>query len=291
MIGKSTWLHLRFPFSLFLLPVFLFALSLCPAAMFWPAAGVFFILHFLVYPASNGYNSYFDRDEESIGLLRKPPPVQKQLYDVAIALDLLALVLAAFISFGFAAMVLVYGLVSKAYSHPAIRLKKYPLTGWITAGFFQGFFTFMAVWIGVSVGNFADLLHPYVLIPAGLSSMLLWGSYPMTQVYQHAEDARRGDRTLSLLLGINGTFHFTALMFLAANAGFIYFYVSYFGWMQALVFQAFLLPVLAFFIQWYMRVRRDPAHADYRNTMRLNAISSVCLSAFFILFLLIWGPA
>ena len=291
MIGKSTWLHLRFPFSLFLLPVFLFALSLCPGAMFWPSAGVFFILHFLVYPASNGYNSYFDRDEESIGLLRKPPPVQKQLYDVAIALDLAALVLAAFISFGFAVMVLVYGLVSKAYSHPSIRLKKYPVAGWITAGFFQGFFTFIAVWIGVSVGNFSDLLNPYVLIPAGLSSMLLWGSYPMTQVYQHAEDARRGDRTLSLLLGINGTFHFTALIFLATNAGFVYFYAGYFGWLQALVFQAFLLPVLAFFIQWYFRVRRDPTRADYRNTMQLNAISSLCLSAFFVLFLLLWGPA
>lgn len=291
MIRKSTWLHLRFPFSFFLLPVYLFALSLSPEPAFWPALGVFFILHLLVYPASNGYNSYFDRDEQSIGLLRKPPPVQKQLYDVSIALDLAAIVLALFISFAFAAMILIYGLVSKAYSHPAVRLKKYPVGGWLTAGFFQGFFTFIACWLGINGGDLVGLLQPAVLLPAALCSLLLWGSYPMTQVYQHEEDARRGDRTLSLMLGVRGTFHFTALMFLVANGGFLYFYLDCCGLPPALAFQLFLLPVLLFFVIWYLKVRRDRSRADYRHTMQLNALSSLCMNAFFLLFLFVWGPA
>ena len=36
------------------------------------AALIFVILHILVYPASNGYNSYMDRDEGSIGGLKNP---------------------------------------------------------------------------------------------------------------------------------------------------------------------------------------------------------------------------
>ena len=76
---KSTLLHLRIPFSFFLLPVFLFAAAIVDVfdwGNFWM---LFFILHFLVYPASNGYNSYFDKDEESIGGLKNPPKVSKEL--------------------------------------------------------------------------------------------------------------------------------------------------------------------------------------------------------------------
>ena len=32
-----------------------------------------------------------------------------------------------------------------------------------------------------------------------------WRAYPMTQIFQHEED-KRGDETLSLKLGIKGTF-------------------------------------------------------------------------------------
>ena len=125
MFSRSTWLHLRVPFSFFLLPVFLFSLCLSPnatgARIFW----VFIILHFFLYPASNGYNSYFDRDEESIGGLRRPPKVQTELYGVSLALDAVAILLGiVFVNWMFAIMLFVYGLVSKAYSHPSVRLKK-----------------------------------------------------------------------------------------------------------------------------------------------------------------------
>ncbi|MFI5187293.1 MAG: prenyltransferase, partial [Chitinophagales bacterium] len=63
MLRRSTIQLLRFHFSLFLLPVFLFALSQLNTINWQNAAIVFFILHVLVYPASNGYNSYMDRDQ------------------------------------------------------------------------------------------------------------------------------------------------------------------------------------------------------------------------------------
>src|SRR5688572_33056168 len=113
MLTRSSWLHLRIPFSYFLLPVYLFSLSISPnlneSRLLW----VFVILHFFLYPASNGFNSYFDKDEGSIGGLKYPPPVTKGLYFLSLIFDGGAIVLAYLkIGWPFALMVFVYGLAS-----------------------------------------------------------------------------------------------------------------------------------------------------------------------------------
>ena len=69
MLQKSTITLLRIPFSFFLMPVFFFSLSQVPEINYAKALLIFIILHFIMYPASNGYNSYMDNDEESIGML------------------------------------------------------------------------------------------------------------------------------------------------------------------------------------------------------------------------------
>lgn len=286
MFKRSTWLHLRIPFSFFLLPVFLFALALSPNINESRLLIVFISLHFFLYPASNGYNSYFDKDEESIGGLRNPPKVTKGLYYTALLFDLIALVLGAMISWTFAGMLLVYGLVSKAYSHPLIRLKKYAWLSWLVAGFFQGFFTFQMAYAGLNDFSFSLLWRPAVIIPAFLTSMILWGSYPMTQVYQHGEDARRGDITLSIRLGVLGTFHFTALLFTIGVCMFAWYFTTYHRSEYAWQFLAALAPVLLFFSYWYLAVRRDRENADFSRTMALNFLSALCLNGFFIYFFL-----
>jgi len=100
--------------------------------------GSFFILHLLLYPASNAYNSYFDKDEGSIGILESPPPVDKELFYVSWVLDILALLLGVFIGWPFVCYLLIYGFISKAYSHDRIRLKKYPVASWLIVSFFSG---------------------------------------------------------------------------------------------------------------------------------------------------------
>ena len=279
---KSTWLHLRIPFSIFLLPVFLFALSISNITYWGNVPLVFFIMHFLVYPASNAYNSYFDKDEGSIGILRNPPKVEKELYRAALVFDAIALILAAFLGWPFFLLVLLYGAASKAYSHPSVRLKRYPLTSWFIAGFFQGFVSFMACLIGIQGSGFEVFMDSRYLIPAALSSMLLWGSYPMTQVYQHEEDAKRGDITLSLRLGITGTFHFTMVFFSISAAGFFLYFDRYHSGLTPYLFISALIPVLGYFSWWYLKTRQDLENANFTNTMRLNWISSLMLSAFFV---------
>lgn len=283
MFSRSTWLHLRIPFSFFLLPVYLFTLSASPNLNQPQLVWTFLIIHLLLYPASNGYNSYFDKDEQSIGGLKNPPPVTKGLYYTSLLFDLAAVVLGFLkINFTFALMLLVYGLISKAYSHPAIRLKKYPIVGWLTVGLFQGLFTYMMCYFGINKYNFENLWKASVLIPGALSSIQLLGTYPMTQIYQHEEDSRRGDKTISLMLGLRGTFYFVAAIFTLATGGFFWYFTSYFDIRYALIFIAASGPVVGYFFYWFLQVYKDPSQADHTHTMRLNFISAVCLNAFFL---------
>jgi len=283
MFSRSAWLHLRIPFSYYLLPVFLFSLAVSPnfgeKSILW----TFIIIHFFLYPASNGYNSYFDKDEKSIGGLKNPPKVNEGLYFLSLSFDVIAIVLGyLMINATFAIMLLVYGLISKAYSHPAIRLKKYPIMGWLTVSLFQGLFTFVMCYVGINKFELSNLGKPDVLIPGLLSTVLLLGTYPMTQIYQHEEDAKRGDRTFSIMLGIRGTFLFVAGLFGFATLGFIFYFNAYFSSYYSYRFVLALSPVVLFFLFWFMRVYRDVSLANHRNTMRLNFISATCLNIFFV---------
>jgi 1,4-dihydroxy-2-naphthoate octaprenyltransferase len=285
MFSRSTFLHLRIPFSFFLMPVYLFALGISPnlngGRLFWS----FIIIHLFLYPASNAYNSYFDKDEKSIGALKNPPPVEKGLYWMALLFDAIAIVLGYLkISLLFAVFLFIYGVASKAYSHPSIRLKKYPITSWFIAGFFQGFFTFMMAYVGINNFGLENLAREAVLLAAALSSVILWASYPMTQIYQHEEDAKHGDKTMSMLLGIKGTFYFAMIFFSIASLGFFFYFQTYYTINIALIFLLALAPVILFFMFWFVQALRDESKVNFSYTMWLNFISALCLNGFFVWF-------
>lgn len=263
------------------MPVFLFAVAVSNPVEGQKVLLVFIILHVFLYPASNAYNSFFDRDEQSIGGLKNPPPVDRQLYATALVFDAIAILLGLLISWQFAVMLLVYGLASKAYSHPAVRLKKYAFTSWIVAGFFQGFFTLWMSYVALTETGVFNLPEK-VWYAAGLSSAILLGSYPMTQIYQHEEDSRRGDRTLSILLGVRGTFLFTLVVFLSAIAGFVMFFLTFYDLRAVIAFFLFTAPMVLYFLWWFARCLQNRDMADFKHTMRLNLLSSLALGGFFV---------
>ena len=285
MFKTSNWLHLRVHFSYFLLPIYLFALSISPNLSEGGLLWMFIILHLFIYPASNAFNSYFDKDEKSIGGLKNPPPVDKNLFYLSQIFDVLGLVLALIFFSGnytLLFMLIAYILASRAYSHPKVRLKKYAVFSWLIAGFFQGAWVVWIVFIGLDDFSFAQILKPHVIIPGLLASAILWGSYPMTQVYQHEEDAKRGDITLSIKLGIKGTFMFTGIFFALASLGYFFYFKSYFDIKYSLIFLAAMSPVVVYFTWWFVKTLKDESQADYTNTMRLNWISATCLGGFFL---------
>src|ERR1035437_10788033 len=109
---KNTVKHLRLLFSFFLMPVFLFALSQANTINWQTTILAFVILHLLIFPSSNGYNSYQDRDETSIGGLKHPPKVSENLFYATLLFDLIGVLSALFVSVYFSLFVLVFVLMS-----------------------------------------------------------------------------------------------------------------------------------------------------------------------------------
>ena len=287
MIKKSTILHLRIPFSLYLLPFFCFAASQAANPDLWYLLLSAAIIHLFFYPSANAFNSYYDKDEGSIGGLENPPPVDKEVLYISYLFEFASLALAFFISWRFFIMILIINLMFKAYSHPWVRLKKYPWIGLITVALFQGGHTYMMSYIAINDAPFGALLETSVIIPAALCTVLLLGSYPMTQIYQHEEDGRRGDLTISRKLGVKGTFIWTGIIYALGISGFAMYLMTYYSFLISILLLICLAPTLFFFIKWFLRVLKDESKADYRSTMKLNQISSLCFIFFFGL-LWIW---
>ena len=271
---------LRFPFSFLLLPVYLFALSQAPAFDYWRAILVFVILHFLVYPASNAYNSLIDRDTDSIGGLESPPLPPDILGSITLAMDILALALGSLIHPFFTLGILAFILASRAYSAPWPRLKQYPVISFLTVFVFQGGVTFLTVLLGVMPPDkHLELWQGHYLWLTLTASCLVGASYPLSQIYQHDSDAQRGDMTLSRLLGYRGTLLFSGCLF--AMGGLIL--IQSLAPQSLSVLGLLASPVLIYFIYWGFKIWGDPQNANFHNTMRMNWISASCLSLAFLL--------
>lgn len=278
MIKKSTIQLLRFPFSYFLMPVFWFSLSFIQHINWINAVIIFLILHLLVYPSSNGYNSYMDRDVESIGGLERPMMPTKQLFFVTVFLDVVAVLASLLISTWFSVAILLYIVCSRLYSYRGIRLKQYPITGYLIVIINQGALTFFMVYHGAS--NIAIMNMPWEGVVT--AAFLIGGFYPITQVYQHSTDAKDGVETISMLLGKRGTFIFCAGMYSIALGILFYYYINSKQMTSFLVLQIFFIPILVFFVRWFLKVWKDENQANFAYTMQMNWMASTCTSMAFI---------
>jgi 1,4-dihydroxy-2-naphthoate octaprenyltransferase len=220
-----------------------------------------------------------DRDTESIGGLQFPPKPDKNLFWLTIIMDAIAIGWAWILNPIFALMVLAYILASRAYSWRGIRLKKYPIGGFITVFVFQGAWTLAMVFCGVNP-EFPLLFIPP--LPMIVSSCLIGAVYPLTQIYQHEQDRNDGVKTLSMLLGFKGTFVFSGIFFLVANSC-LFFFLRNLDLMEYyLRFVVCSLPVVVFFLGWARKVWLDSNQANYRYTMLMNLISAIFLNISFI---------
>jgi len=278
VLRRSTIQLLRFHFSFFLLPVYLFALSELAEINWLNALIVFFVLHLLVYPSSNGYNSYMDRDETPIGGLSNPLMPSRQLFFVTMVMDVGAVIIGCFVSVYFGAGVLLYILASRAYSYRGIRLKKYPVLGYLTVVTFQGALIFFISYHGSSANKTLDV----PLLPMLAAACLIGGYYPLTQIYQHDDDRRDGVLTISMLLGKRGSFIFCGGIFAAATLLiFLTFYYQH-ALRSFYLFLVFMLPMILFFLGWMRKVWKNEAEANFKNSLWMNVLASCCTAACFL---------
>jgi 4-hydroxybenzoate polyprenyltransferase len=286
MLDKNTIKLLRLPFSLLLMPIFLLALSQINGHFSMLEALIpFLIIHLLVYPASNGYNSYVDRDEGSIGGLEKPPMPTIKLFYVTLIMDFTAII-ASFllVNTAFALSLLAYILASRAYSSRQIRLKKYPIWGFLVVVIFQGAFTYFMSHLGITK-SFLDINDSNIWILAACSFQIA-GVYPLTQIYQHQQDLADGVTTISYKLGYKGTFIFSGIMFALCNVC----YFLYFSHLNHLsdffTVQLFFIPIVSFFVYWFFLVLKNTDQANFKNTMYMNLIAAICMNVCFVVLLL-----
>jgi 1,4-dihydroxy-2-naphthoate polyprenyltransferase len=282
-LDRNTLIHLRLPFSFFLLPIFVFAMSQAVLINWSNTLIVFIALHFFIYPGSNVYNSYMDDDKGSIGGLKNPPPVTKNLFYASILFDSIGLLLCALINVEMLFLMLLYVGVSKAYSWHGIRLKKYGFTGWLVVMLFQGGYTYLLVNMAAENQFNVDWFSMKNLQSMLLASLLIGGFYPMTQIYQHEEDSGRGDFTISYKLGVIGTFIFSGILFMIAWGVAWSFFNEFYNLKQFIVFIVWLLPVIAYYFYWFAKTWRNKVLADYSHAMQITTISSFCMICCFII--------
>ena len=274
---RDVFLHLRLPFSFFLLPVFLFAVSQSLTLNAFNLTLLFIALHFFIYPGSNIYNSYMDEDKGSIGGLKHPPPVTRKMYEVSILFDAVGLSICTFISFKMTLLAILYIMVSKVYSWKRTRLKKYAVTGWLIVMLFQGGYTFMMVNMATeNIFNNSWFTGKHIL-GMFIASLLIGGYYPLTQIYQHEEDKGRGDMTISLKLGITGTFIFSGILFMIAAVTAFYYFQLYYSIKHFIIFISCLVPVITYFLYWFFSAFSNKLNADYQHAMRMTLLSSCCM--------------
>ena len=194
-------------------------------------------------------NSVFDQDEGDIGYLRSPPAPPAHLLAFSLGLLVAGQLLAFLLPLGYAAIYAVCFAMSVAYSVPPFRFKAVAGVDWVINMWGFGTFTPYAGW--AASGRPLDLVHGLVL----LGFCPLFASfYPLTQIYQFEEDARRGDRTLALILGLRRSLVVAiaamalafVLFFVAAVLG----YAGVWQWLGLIVALAAWLRVL---VPWYRR--------------------------------------
>jgi 4-hydroxybenzoate polyprenyltransferase len=145
-------------------------------------------------------NSAYDRDEGDIAYLRRPPPPPPHLAAFGLGLIGIGACLAVLLPRGYVSAYLLCLILSVLYSVPPFRLKAVAGVDWIINMWGFGTLTPYAGWsaTGLPVGAVGRLiLLAFCPLFAGL--------YPLTQIYQIEDDAKRGDRTLAVVLGIRGS--------------------------------------------------------------------------------------
>jgi 4-hydroxybenzoate polyprenyltransferase len=141
-------------------------------------------------------NSAYDRDEGDIAYLRRPPAPPAHLAGFGIGLMLIGLGGSVLLPPGYRAAYALCLILSLLYSAPPARLKSVPGADWIINMLGFGSLTPYAGWAATGL----PLTTPGRLVLIAFCPLFA-ALYPLTQIYQVEEDARRGDRTLVLALG------------------------------------------------------------------------------------------
>jgi 4-hydroxybenzoate polyprenyltransferase len=280
--AKSLFVHLRLHFQLLLAPVYLWGWLIAGGGLGMGVILGFAAFHFFLYSGATAFNSYYDRDVGPVGGLEHPPEVVAALLPFSLAVQGLGWIIAAFVNASFAVAYGAFVALSVAYSHPGVRLKARPLASLVVVGFGQGALAFVAAWAATR-GEVGSLASIEGVLGAVAATLLILALYPLSQLYQTAEDAARGDRTVAVVWGARRCFAFAVLCMVLGGLAMLALLARRFGALDGLVVGLGLLIELGALVRWASRFNPGNLLGNYHAVMRLNAANAVTLSGYLLL--------
>ena len=263
-----------FLLSFIYLPLFLFAISQTHD-LNWLHTGFFFvILQVLMHPSNQLQiaNANMELSDNKTDITQQA----KNLITTSISMNSLAVVLSILIfSLEVGVGVLGYLLLSKLHNNNPIRLRKYAIISLLLTMTMQGVLLFALT--QYATGKLMLITNVFAIQAC---AFFVGFVYPLTQMHTNTDDLKRGDLTISIRLGLKGTFALCLVMFLLAISFMGLHFYNTRNVFHFYLFLFFLSPVAAYFFWWRKNTRLEPLVANYRFTRLFIIITTICMSLF-----------
>lgn len=267
VVKRETLILLRVPFSVFFLPVFLFAWSQSEATHSWERVPfVFLLLHLLVYPLIAGFEN---QRAARTGNIPLPGGLTALLWSMV----LVSFVGAFFVSLSFLLQMMLFITFSLA--------ARQQLSVMIWKMLFRGAFIFWIVQTGISLNDITS--------GSGLSSSLTSQPWAKLAASGIMATLYLTGKIFSRSLGVPGSeqdkryspnFAAIAGLLILTSACFLMHFEG--NVLLFLLLQFFLLPVYGFLLYWYKQVRLSTRAASFDLSMRMSLLLVSCLSFYFL---------
>ncbi len=233
-----------------------------------------FVWAVLLNGGTLAFNSAFDKDTGDIGYLDSPPPAPNGLWLFGLFFMIAGGIIAFCISYQFAIVYKICLLMSIAYSCPPVRLKARAGGDIVICVLGYGAFTTYAGWACVSGPTNLVI----ILICTGY--IFLFGClYPLTQIYQFSEDRDKGDKTLTVALGIEKSIKLSLVCLICAFA--IFGVVSF---LEHIDFYLLIIPLsfwLIILVPWIARGKHYPQKKGMYRALWAWAVTDITVVVIF----------
>ncbi len=268
------FIHLRLHYQFFILSGGYLMGGLLVAEPDWVTFWFQFInVHVLLFGGATVFNSWHDKDEGPIGGLQNPPKMKKWMRDLSLILQFAGLLWALLAGYFYSGFYLLSILLFWLYSTPVARWKGRPLLSLLAIGISTG--TNSLIMGALAAGAGPDAL----IIFAGIgTAFMILSLYPVSQIYQIADDRKRGDITFASEYGLDGVRWFNALTFILGVA-IITFVLYYLYRPLSMVFLVIGILVWLILLWWIRTLSMD--RDQYNQVMKIKYL----VSGSFVLFI------
>jgi len=267
--------HLRLQFQLILSGIFLWGYLLAGGVPARRAAFAFVILHLLLYGGTTAYNSYYDQDTGPVTGLRRPPRAGPWCRTGGLGFMLAGAALSWAVGPVFAVVYVAIMLLSIGYSHPRVRWKNGPVSSLAVVALGQGVLGFVAGAVAATPTGWPVWTAP--LVAGGAAATLLTtGLYPLTQVFQVAEDLARGDHTFAARFGPRTVFRTAFACFAAALAAAVPAARTVFAPAEVVLLVVALTALCAVIALWERTFDPERTIANHDRVFAIGLVTSSC---------------